>query len=421
MQVKEETSEEFIKSGSQYGGVTIGIGNLLYNVNATGTNKEDRSDAIPSRYSVDSTQRYGDESTCTGTTGTSEYLVVGKSSVSCTYSTSDESSIEVSMPVNQGYEFDTNNKTCDDALHEKARLAQQKYMEEEARLEDQKRLVREQLLADEVRLVEMTRETKACHLQKDELLSKLAEDTRSVDKTCKEDIKLSETLQNMLVKLKQKRSIFKSLRLKEEKELLEEEKRLAEKRRLFEEAYQLEEARLAEQTRSAEDRLLEQARLAEERHKAVQKRLEEITLKVERAREEAEQARLLVDYDPRINDSLTFDSSFSVGGERLHTLSEEKTYDKYSAEIGYDCLPKHHWRELDASMFTVRGDNYFQDSKKVRSAPNLLRLMTVDVIEVAEPMMTGICSHPRGRVSLRDSTNMLIYLTHSSSIISKSK
>lgn len=403
MQVKEENSEDF--TGSQFGGVTIGVGNLLYqNPQSRESCDEERDLSQSHPSSTDSYQRHGDDSVCTET---SEYLIIGRSSVSCTYSTSDESSIEVSMPVHGGYgsygsyEFDTSKDSTYGALYEKARLAEEKYMQEEAQLEDQKRLVREQLLADEVRLVEMTRETKACHLQREQLLSKLAADAQSIEDACHaEEARLSITLQNVLDKLKKKRNTFQSIRLEEEKRLLEEEKLLAEKRRKFEEEYRLEEARLAEQTRQAEVRLLEQARLAEERHQAVQKRLEEISLRVELARQNAEEARLLVNDDPRLTDSLTFDSTFSICGEKLHTLSEEQ-FDPCIAEIGYESLSEHHWRELNSSTFSVRGKNYFVDSKKEKSGPNLLRLMTVDLIQVKEPMMTGICCHPRGRVSTR--------------------
>jgi hypothetical protein len=394
MQVKEENDEDSNKSGSQFG-VTIGVGNLLYKPQSRETLDEERSDlAHCRRSSADSLHRSGDESVYTET---SEYLILGKSSVSCTYSTSDESSIEVSMPLNQGYEFDTRKKSNYGALYEKARLAEEKFMEVEARLEDQKRLVREQLLADEVQLVEMTRETKACHLQKDQLLSK-----PYVENACNaEDVKLSFTMRNLLDTLKKKRNMFKSIRLEEEKQLVEEERRLAEKRRLFEEAYQLEEARLVEQTHLAEVRLLEEARLSEERYQAIQKRLEQISSQVELARENAEEARLLVHDDARVADSLTFDDTFSVCGEKLQTLSEEKPCDPCAADIGYDSLAEHHWKELNAPIFSVRGEHYFQDSKKVPSAPNLLRLITVDLIQVEEPMMTGFCSHPRGRVSLK--------------------
>jgi len=38
------------------------------------------------------------------------------------------------------------------------------------------------------------------------------------------------------------------------------------------------------------------------------------------------------------------------------------------------------------------------DRQKISSAPNLLRLMAVDLLEVDEPLMDGFCSHPKGRV-----------------------
>lgn len=401
MHVKEESCTSFGKSGSKFGGVTIGIGNLLYKPRTVDTIDEERAE-FDTNYgsSGDSYNRCGDESVYTET---SEYLNLGKRSVSCTFSTADDSSIEVTMPrFYDEYEINLPKKEQKDTLYEHVRLTERKFMEEEAHLEDQKRVIRDQLLADEVKLVEMTRETKACHLQKDKLLSKLTEDANSeVDAINDQSINLSASLKDMLDTLKDKRNVFRNSRLREERQLEEEERRLAEKRRSFEETYKREEARLTNQTKLAETRLLEQARLAEERHKAVQMRLDQISRQVELARKNAEEARYLVQEEARINDSLTFDDTFSVCGDKLHTLSEEKTeVVERACDVSNHYLSEKHWKELDASTFSVRGDKYFEDSRKTPSAPNLLRLMTVDLIQVQEPIMTGFCSHPKGRVSV---------------------
>jgi hypothetical protein len=70
------------------------------------------------------------------------------------------------------------------------------------------------------------------------------------------------------------------------------------------------------------------------------------------------------------------------------------------AEIGQgESLHSNHWDDLNASKFDVRGKNYLVDRKKISSAPNLLRLIAVDLLEVDEPLMDGFCSHPNGRVS----------------------
>jgi len=412
MQVKEENVSSLGKrSESSRFGLTLGIANLLYTQkSASEPNLSDqRSDWESMSRDGESGQRSDTESV------TSETIFAGRRSVSCTFSvrTPDDTSIEVSMPpIEEGYELAFNETSLNENLYERVRLAEERCMAEEARLEDHTRLAQEKQLADEERLAEMTRETKAVHLEKNKRLSKLAEEAKTAEKARNaEEFKLSGLLQNVLAKLEEEKRIFKNIRLEEEKYLVEEEERLVEKRRSLEEAYQLEEARMAQQTRRAEARLFEQARLAEERHQVEQSRLAVITRQVEEARAKAEEARYLVE-EARLVDSLTFDDTFSMGGGILQALSEEKTWDleRNPSEILVEedeFLSREHWKELDASLFEVRGKNYLVDRKKISSAPNLLRLITVDLIQVEDPIMTGFCSHPKGRVSKKRSWIML--------------
>lgn len=62
-------------------------------------------------------------------------------------------------------------------------------------------------------------------------------------------------------------------------------------------------------------------------------------------------------------------------------------------------LDKSCWSELDASSFNVRGPTYLTDRKKMRSSRNILRLITVDFLQVSEPLLSGLSLHPGERVS----------------------
>jgi len=75
-------------------------------------------------------------------------------------------------------------------------------------------------------------------------------------------------------------------------------------------------------------------------------------------------------------------------------LQDSSQYDE-SRVTGLDGK---HWMTIDASLFAVRGKTYLSDGIKVPSCPSLLRLITVDFVEVSEPMLTGFCSHPKEMV-----------------------
>ena len=62
-------------------------------------------------------------------------------------------------------------------------------------------------------------------------------------------------------------------------------------------------------------------------------------------------------------------------------------------------LDKSCWRELDASSFNVRGPTYLTERRKIQSGRNILRLLTVDFLQVSEPLLSGLCRHPGERVS----------------------
>ncbi len=61
-------------------------------------------------------------------------------------------------------------------------------------------------------------------------------------------------------------------------------------------------------------------------------------------------------------------------------------------------LPQKYWTEPSAASFKVRGPKYMKDRKKILSADNLFRLIAVDLVQVSEPILSGMCSHPNERV-----------------------
>lgn len=428
IQVEERNFSQFGgKSGSKFGGVTIGLGNLLYkpqqvpslqslSMSIAGEISEERSDQGSSRRD-ELGSRVDAESI---NSKTSEYLSLGRRSVSCTFSSSEgSSSIEVSMPaINEGYELSLTDASNKKKLYENVKRAEESFARKEAKLENQKRLAHEKQLADEVRLVEMTRETKAAYIAKNNLLSQLAIDAANAEKARNaEEIRLSESLQSVLEKLDEQRQIFQNIRLEEERNLEEEERKLAEKRKLFEEIYQMEEARLDLETRRAEERLLRMAEEACVEELSQQARLEELSRQVEDARKKADEARKLVEEEAKYIGSLTFEESISMTPSFTlpYKSQVEHTGDQFEAYT-HKSLHNRHWIDKDASIFSVRGKNYFNDKKKTQSQPSLFRLMTVDLFEVENPIMTGFCSHPGGRVQhmldMEKSNNLNVPTSH---------
>ena len=58
------------------------------------------------------------------------------------------------------------------------------------------------------------------------------------------------------------------------------------------------------------------------------------------------------------------------------------------------------WAEPDSDSFAVRGANYVKDKQKIRAGASVFKLLTVDLIEVDAPIMTGICSIPNERIQM---------------------
>jgi len=57
-----------------------------------------------------------------------------------------------------------------------------------------------------------------------------------------------------------------------------------------------------------------------------------------------------------------------------------------------------YWSEPDANNFKVRGKQYKTDRVKLKAGKSAFRLFAVDIVEVASPIMTGLCNHPKERV-----------------------
>lgn len=259
-------------------------------------------------------------------------------SVTVVHTDDDEQSIEVSM---SGFEFiTTDDKTSVSSLGKKGAR-----MMKEAKLAEQKVRNEEQKISAQRRLL---------------------------------DIEHSE-FQNILIEFRKEAHLAAQRRK-------EEEARLAERRRILKEAYLKEQARLLEE----EERLIEESRKAAEATR--------------RILEEARLADFHSSFEEHISRSL---SNFNTLGVLSETTWENDDVDEENISnevdtcdtVEKESLGQHHWTELDGSEFKVRGKNYLVDKKKISSQPNLFRLITVDMVEVSKPIITGFCSHPNERVS----------------------
>ena len=56
------------------------------------------------------------------------------------------------------------------------------------------------------------------------------------------------------------------------------------------------------------------------------------------------------------------------------------------------------WEGTDASLWKVRGKKYKTDKKKYAADKSVFRLAAIDLVEVDEPILTGMCGHPTERV-----------------------
>ena len=91
----------------------------------------------------------------------------------------------------------------------------------------------------------------------------------------------------------------------------------------------------------------------------------------------------------------SFESCSEMLRSQIDKAPNDEGYDQFDlAHLDESC-----WMELDASSFAVRGSTYLRDKRKVASGGNILRLITVDFLQVSEPLFSGVCLHPGERVS----------------------
>lgn len=58
------------------------------------------------------------------------------------------------------------------------------------------------------------------------------------------------------------------------------------------------------------------------------------------------------------------------------------------------------WAEPDANSFLVRGPSYLKSRKKVNAGISIGRLVAVDLVNVEQPIFTGMSTHPTERIQL---------------------
>lgn len=200
-----------------------------------------------------------------------------------------------------------------------------------------------------------------------------------------------------------------------EEKVRSEECKIAEERRLLDMEHTEFQTLLREFQRAEQRRRVEEAKLAERRNilrEAYLTEQERLMKEEERLMQEskkaAQETRRILDEARFADRDNSFDAQFSRSLTCVQTLGvlSETTWEHDYCETSFEneddeihaSLAKHHWKEIEASLFNVRGKNYLSDGEKVPSNPNLFRLITVDLVEVSKPILTGFCSHPKERV-----------------------
>lgn len=91
---------------------------------------------------------------------------------------------------------------------------------------------------------------------------------------------------------------------------------------------------------------------------------------------------------------IVMSSSSSLSGQSDGTYASSATND-----IPEPLRPDA-WTEGDATQFEVRAGTYLVDKRKMTSLPSIFKLMTVDLVQVEHPLISGLCSHPDERIQL---------------------
>lgn len=63
-------------------------------------------------------------------------------------------------------------------------------------------------------------------------------------------------------------------------------------------------------------------------------------------------------------------------------------------------LSVEYWSDPPAEKFKIRSAGYLTDRVKCLSLPSVFKLLTVDLIQVQEPLLTGMCAQPKERIQM---------------------
>jgi hypothetical protein len=100
--------------------------------------------------------------------------------------------------------------------------------------------------------------------------------------------------------------------------------------------------------------------------------------------------------DETLNDDfLNYDFAYACN-ESTQTVPRTATGIALTPPILPTCM----WAEPDSNSFRVRGPLYLIDKKKQNAGPSIGRLIAVDVVNVEEPIYSGLTMHPTERVQL---------------------
>ncbi|KAL3943961.1 MAG: hypothetical protein SGBAC_001955 [Bacillariaceae sp.] len=61
-------------------------------------------------------------------------------------------------------------------------------------------------------------------------------------------------------------------------------------------------------------------------------------------------------------------------------------------------LSSEKWAEPDANSFVVRGPSYLKDRKKINAGASIGRLVAVDLVNIEQPILSGMATHPKERI-----------------------
>mmetsp|Transcript_36831 Transcript_36831/g.89457 ORF Transcript_36831/g.89457 Transcript_36831/m.89457 type:complete len:996 (-) Transcript_36831:568-3555(-) len=97
------------------------------------------------------------------------------------------------------------------------------------------------------------------------------------------------------------------------------------------------------------------------------------------------------------NEKISYDMRFA-DRERMGTSVRFSMQTLCGFENYPPSLSIEKWAEPDANSFVVRGPNYLKDRKKVNAGASIGRLVAVDLVNVDQPILSGMATHPKERI-----------------------